>query len=84
MLDVVNVPFSDTASSFPALLSLSYGEKYASSFMTLLLVEQEVINIPKAMIKKLKRSIFIPFKIINMCNFFLFLHFKKYTNTIPK
>ena len=52
--------------------------------MTLLLVEHDVSKNPKAIAKILKRSIFMLFKIINMYNFFLFLHFKKYTNTIPK
>ncbi len=52
--------------------------------MTLLLVEQDVMNIPKAMDKTLKCFIFMLFKFTNMCNFFLSLHFKNYTNTIPK
>ena len=44
--------------------------------MTLLLVEQDVISIPKAMIKNLKRSIFIVFNFKLCTIFFLFLHFK--------
>ena len=52
--------------------------------MTLLLVEQDVSNAAAAMMKNFKRFIFIVFKIINTCNFFLFLHTEKYTNTIPK
>ena len=52
--------------------------------MTLSLVAHDVNAKIRAMIKKFKRFIFLLLKVINMNNFFLFLHFKKYTNTIPK